>query len=730
LVSSHSFFSLIKLSFNINTILVILIFLLLAAFSYYIYRVTIPKVSNSKKWFLIGLRSLAFIAIVSMFFEPLLTIINKTEEPPILCVLIDNSGSLTLTDKLGEREKTLREILKSNMFNNIPGTGKIQFCSFSDKLKTFNNFTPDSIDLKGNITDISKALKSIKNTYKEENLQGVLLITDGEYNTGQNPIYQAENLNMPIYTLGIGDSSEQKDLAVTKIVTNNLVYKGTKVPVQVGIKSSGFGNETIDVGLYEEKNLIDSKKLTLREGTFEYPVELTFEPKEEGIKKYSISISRLSGEITEKNNSRNFFVKVLKNRIKVLLISGSPSADASFIKNSILADKNLELKTLIQKPTGDFYEGVFSKSSMDSVECVVLTGFPVSNTKNNVIDELRNQVMQRNIPLFFIPDISVDYGKLRVLEPLLPFITSPQISTNEIMVSINILPNQIKNPILKITNSESDLSLWNKLPPIFRTETVYRIKPESEILANYQINNISFTNPLLVSRKLYKQKSIALLGYGFWRWKLLGEGLESNNNLFNTFMENSLKWLTTREEDKFLQVSTDKEFYNYGDNIGFQAQLYNESYEPVDNGKIRISIAGKDKTTEIDLNSIGLGRYEGFIEGLNEGDYKYQAKAELNGKQLSEVNGRFSIGEANMEFQNTRMNAQLLKLIAAKTNGNFYSPKDYNRIIDDIKNTKNFVTREVIHKSEIRLWNLYYLLAFIILLLAFEWFIRKRSGML
>ena len=730
MVSTYNFLSLIKLSFNINTILVILIFLLLAAFSIYIYRVTIPKVSDSKKWILISLRSIAFIAIVSMLFEPLLTIINKTEEPPILCVLIDNSSSLTLTDKLGEREKSLKEILKSNVFNDINGLGKIQFSSFSDKLRMFNNFTPDSIDLKGNVTDISKALKSIKNNYKEENLQGVFIITDGEYNTGQNPVYQAENLNIPVYTLGIGDSSEQKDLSVTKIITNNLVYKGTKVPVQVGIKSSGFKNETIDIGLYEERNLIDSKKLTLKEGTLEYPLELSFEPKEEGVKKYSISISKLADEITEKNNTRNFFVKVLKNRIKVLLISGSPSADASFIKNSILADKNLELKTFIQKPNGDFYEGVFAKSLLDSIECIVMAGFPVSNTKNNVIDELKNQMMQRNIPFFFIPDISVDYNKLRILEPLLPFITSQQAGTNEIMVSINILPNQIKNPILKITNSENDLAAWNKLPPIFRTETVYHIKPESEVLANYQINNISFSNPLLVTRKLYKQKSIALLGYGFWRWKLLGEGLESNNNLFNTFMENSLKWLTTREEDKFLQVSTDKEFYNYGDNVEFQAQLYNESYEPVDNGKIKITITGKDKTSEIDLNSIGMGRYDGYNEGLNEGDYKYHAKAELNGRILSEVNGRFSIGEANMEFQNTRMNAQLLKLIADKTNGIFYTPKDYNKIIDDIKHSKNFVSREVIHKSEIRLWNLYYLLGFIILLLAFEWFIRKRSGML
>ena len=76
------------------------------------------------------------------------------------------------------------------------------------------------------------------------------------------------------------------------------------------------------------------------------------------------------------------------------------------------------------------------------------------------------------------------------------------------------------------------------------------------------------------------------------------------------------------------------------------------------------------------------------------------------------------------------VNADLLKQVAYKTGGSFYTINDYQKVVENIKADKNFTSTEVTHKSEFQLWNMYYTLALIILLLAAEWFIRKKSGMM
>lgn len=729
LIIIHNIFASFQFSINYNIAILILFCIILILFTIYIYRITIPQIPKWKKIFLIILRSLSIFLIGLLLFEPLLTLIYRTEEKPILCVLVDNSKSMSLTDKIGDRTQLVKRVINSDIFNAVKNIGDVKFATFSDKVKFSNTISSDSLNFTGNITDISKAIKETKSYFSDRNLQNLIIITDGQYNLGQNPIYQAETFNKPINIIAIGDSSEQKDLSINRVITNNIVYKDSKVPVDVWIKSSGFKNESIDVNLYDEAKLLENKKITLKEGTAEYPVEFTFEPGEEGVKKLSVTVSKFSDEITDKNNKKTFFVKVLKNKIKTLIIAGTPSSDVSFVKNANIQDKNVDVKSFVQKQNGSFYEGNFQKSSLDSIECIFFIGFPTASTRQDVMDILKSFIEEKNVAIFFILGNDLDYQKLKYFEPFLPFSVS-QVNNNEILAGVFIPQNQSRNPIIKITGTDADPSLWNKLPPIFRTETVFKLKQESDLIATIQINNITFASPLLVSRKMYKQKSLAILGYGIWRWKLLAEGLDDNENLFQTFFGNSLRWLTTREEDSRLKISLSKEIYNTGEKVEVYAQLYNENYEPLDNGNITVQIAKDEKYYEINLSPVGIGRYMGSIEDLEEGDYHYIAKAEYYNKIIGESKGRFSIGELNLEYQNIQMNAPLLKQITFKTNGKFYTINDYETFINDLKNDKNFTIKEVIHRSEIQIWNLCYILMIVILFLAIEWFIRKKSGML
>jgi hypothetical protein len=145
---------------------------------------------------------------------------------------------------------------------------------------------------------------------------------------------------------------------------------------------------------------------------------------------------------------------------------------------------------------------------------------------------------------------------------------------------------------------------------------------------------------------------------------------------------------------------------------------------------VKLIAQQQGKEFETILRPIGNGRYEGTWEGLGEGDYTYRAVANTDGQPLGEDKGRFSIGELALEFQDTRMNVQLLRQLAERTGGEFFLPAQLSELSNKLKGQQTFVSREVKSSRELELWNWKYMLALVVLLLAVEWFVRKRSGML
>ncbi|MCZ6703634.1 MAG: hypothetical protein O6940_11420, partial [Ignavibacteria bacterium] len=82
--------------------------------------------------------------------------------------------------------------------------------------------------------------------------------------------------------------------------------------------------------------------------------------------------------------------------------------------------------------------------------------------------------------------------------------------------------------------------------------------------------------------------------------------------------------------------------------------------------------------------------------------------------------------EFSLEYQNTRMNADLLKRIASASGGEFFTSENFSSLQEKLTFPDKFITL----KSEWEIWNRLPLLITCIFLLSAEWFIRKRKGML
>ena len=467
--------------------------------------------------------------------------------------------------------------------------------------------------------------------------------------------------------------------------------------------------------------MIEQKSFVL-EGSGVNSIAFDYTPKQSGEKKLTLRVNNQQGESTFLNNQKVFYVNVLSNKINVLLIAGNPSADLTFIKNSLSSDGNLKVNTLTQITAGNFLENN-PANKLDSADIIYLIEYPTSNLNEEFYNKIVNKLENQNTPFFLLLSGEVDVNKLNRISNLLPF-SVQKIEKNYLQVQPDIQVSELDNPLLQ----NSTINDWNNLPPVSQPLTVITIKPESKVISKIRINNQPRNNPLIVSRNLGSKRSIAVVGKDIWRWKL--QTANKNLTLFDNFIINSARWLNAPDDQKKVKIKTSKKIYSSGEIVEFSAQVYDESFNPVNDAEVKIKINGKDSKDELILNSIGGGLYEGSFTFQNNGDYSFIGNAVLNGKLLGDDKGSFNIGDVDIEKIDTRMNYEFLNLLANQTKGQYFSPDSYEDLLKMLKDINTKSSKEKMITSEIRLWSDEWLLIIVILLFATEWFIRKRSGML
>jgi hypothetical protein len=712
-----------------NIWIFIAISLILIIFSIYSYYHTIPPINRNYKTLLIFLRSSALIVLLFILFEPsfVKTVANVIK--PKLAVLIDNSISNGLKDRSVNRKEVVRNLLNTINFDELKDN--TNFFTFSNKVEKISNSSLNKIEFNGQITDLSNAFDNIRNIYKDDNLQAILLISDGAINSGANPLNNTENFTRPVFTIGIGDTIEPKDIAVKSIITNEVGFINTPLEIFANFTSSGFSNST-KIKLYENDVIIDSKDIALSNDKHDYSISFNYVPQKEGIQKLTVKIDPLENEYSKENNSISTFIKIIKNKKAIAIFSSAPSPDVSFIKQYLSQDKEARTNLFIQKEGADFYIKP-TPNDFTETQLIVLINFPNKQTPDAILNNI-SQELSKGKPLLFISGPDIDYKKLNKLSTYLPFEVASNTS-KEFKAFLNPLISS-DNPIFKIDGIPDSKAYWENLPPIIKTESFVNPKVGATVLSTMKINNVQLNEPLMLIREVQGSRTAAFLGYGIYAWKLSGyaaeiaKGNTKQIDLFNVFINNTIRWLSISNVEKQLIVKTNKKQYSSTDEIEFIANVNDNSMNPIDDAQIQLLIKGKGFSKEYQIPSLGSGNYFLNIPALPKGDYSFIAQAYVNNNLIGKEENKFSVGEINFEYLNLKMNKSLLSTLSSNSNGKFYIPQNATSIIDNIKSLPNFKETVKINKTEVQFWNKLYLLIISILLFSIEWAIRKRLSML
>ncbi|MCU0453491.1 MAG: VWA domain-containing protein [Bacteroidetes bacterium] len=715
----------VDLALSYHTLFAFLGLVVAFAIAWWSYRFPVPPQPPAWKRTFIGLRAIALWLIILLIGQPVLSRIDRSVVPPLVEVLVDDSQSLTLADAQGDRRVILKRTLGDRAFVAFDSDAEVRWSTFAERRRPIERWSPDSLTFRGERTDLAGAFGDLRTTDPVRRPAAVILLTDGNSTTNENPVYEAQALGAPVFAIGIGDTNEPRDLRVSQVVSNATAYAGTSVPVHVSLHSSGAGEETVDVTLEHRGRVADRTTVVLDAGARDRRLTLRFMPDSAGWHRSIVRVSSLRGEITTLNNSASFLTNVLSDKRRILIVSASPNQDAAFIRRSLSTDSSLTVVLRTGAPGGGFLEGPLSPEDLRRADLVILVGIPDARTSDDVIRLIARDEFAPT-PLWYLLQRTTDLARLGPLAQRLP-VSIEAVANTELSAFFSVPASRRLHPILRSANGADP---WLSLPPMFRPAGSFLPRPGAEVLAYVRLGNKDLTDPLLIVRRDEGRRSAMLAGYGLWRWKLLAPAGSGSADLADDFVNRMVRWLTAAEDERRVRVQPDREVFSSVEPPSFTAQVYDESLQPVSDADIEVTARGSDGVVSTILSPLGSGQYVGSLPSLAPGDYVTTAVVRAGGAVLGEDRGRFSVGGINVEFVETSLNRTLLEGLAARTGGAYFPAGDLSGLAERVRAAPAFRETELVRRSDLDLWSHPWTLVIVVLLLSLEWFFRKRSGML
>lgn len=649
------------------------------------------------------IRFLAVTFLSILLLAPLLKSLLTETQKPVIILAQDESESVA-----GEFDEASLEVYKKG-YADLSQTLASQY---EVKEFSFGNEVREGIDFKfeDKVSNISDMLSEVYDMYSNQNLGAVILATDGIYNEGSNPIYTGTKLSAPVYTIALGDTIPKKDLVLKRVFHNKIAYLGDKFSIQVdiGAKNCVDNLTNLTVSKVENGTTLNLQKIpiSIDRNDFFSTQEILLDADKSGIQRFRISLSRVSGEVTTVNNSKDIFVDVLDARQKILLLANSPHPDIAALKQSIESNKNYEVSV-------SFVDNKTVK--IPDFDFVVLHQIP---TRTYDMSPILNQLNTHKIPRLFIVGSQTYLPRFNQVQPLLT-IRGDGRNTNDVQGTF------AQDFGLFKLNEDLRSNLPNFVP-MLAPFGEYDLKGDAQVLLYQRIGKIDTKYPLLVFGEENDIKIGVLAAEGLWRWRLFDYLQNQNHDLFDELISKTFQYATLKEDKRRFRISLSKNIFNENEPILFDAELYNESYELVNEPDASMTITNAegrefnytfDKTVQAYTLNAGL---------FPVGNYSYNGSVFYNGQTLNH-NGQFSVQPVQLEVYETTADHGMLRLLSEQFGGQLFYQNQLPELGQQLleRQIKPVVYATSKTRSVINLKWIFFLL---MTLLTLEWFLRRYHG--
>ena len=494
-------------------ILIALLFSILIGYYQYYFKV-ISKTNHS--FLLFSIRSLVFFLLFLLLINPSIPRKDLIKEKPTLSVLIDNSLSIRYLRKDSVVNTMLSsfkssEILKKNF--------DVNYYSFGEQFNVI-----DSLNFDEKQTDIYTPLSSISKNSNDAN-NGIILLSDGNQTIGKD--YEFIKMNIPIYSIIVGDTLTYNDVRIDKINTNRYSFVNNKFPVESLLQYNGEESVKLKYTIENTGKIIYSKTINLNKEDNSRLLKIEITSKKEGLNYYKATIENLDNEKNTSNNTKEFSIEVINKQSKVLIVSPFNHPDLGALKKAIESDK--QRKVIIHTKNID-------NINLSSYKSIIIY------QPNFSFKKIINEINKSKKPYLLITGSNTDW----------PFINSnfTGLNKNDINTVENYRTRLNKNFLIF---NQKNIGFEN-FPPLLDKFGETTISIPHQTLLYQNIKGFNSKEPLLAISNNNNQKKVFLFGEGIWKWRSTSYLMSNSFQNFDNFISNIVLYISSNTIKNRLDV--------------------------------------------------------------------------------------------------------------------------------------------------------------------------------
>ena len=685
---------------------------------------------------LAGLRVAGLVAILLLLFNPY----SLRQEPDAdgfrVAVLVDASGSIESRDINGG-ERTRKELVESWLenldtlpFGVLEDAGYwVDRFRFSEQLAPLEN---ETLDLLPGRTAIGDALDQTLERVdaRRDNLGAVLLVSDGHNNAGGSPLEAARRFRdrgVPVTTIGVGSREPPGEVSVDFASARFRTERGQPVDLPVDLANTRDSDAEVRLRLRDDSGVVDEREVRLPAGTREHLETFSVTPLSRGEHLYRLSVTRTGDNGDGGEEIRYAFVNAEEpETFSVLYLGSRLSPEYRFIERGVGSSEQIGMQSVIRTGEASFFHALSEenqeaappdafpedRSFFNRFDAIVADTRLLSELSEEGVSALTDFVSVRGGGALFFGSLN---GVPSAITGALPVVSVDDRVLQE-RIRLELEPAPIFSHLEggRLFGSPS-LFLEAGLPAAITTEWKPGARP---VLLR------EGRNEALMAAQAFGAGRIAHLGSeATWRWRMASDGGMEQHRLF---WENLLVWLSSAGKPR-LTVASQGEQYALGDAAPFEANVLGSDFRPARDATVTVRITdpgGETWERRLQPSFDVPGRYRGSHTLEEPGEYRARYRIEFADGERMEREVFFLATHAGAEGEDTRYRESLLRDLARVTGGAFYHHTELSRF------TELPLSREVPLRDSRRYWaDQGWLLIVLFVVLAGEWFFRRRMGL-
>lgn len=687
------------------------------------YRRTVPPIPRRIKIPLVALRTIALLALFLALADALWASLRREENLHDLVVLIDRSASMEQKDDAGSsRFDRAEDYCHDQIEKDLGGHAKIEKFYFDEDLLS-PEAMPDSF---GSSTALGTALSALSERARELQPRAAVVLSDGATNRGIEPASAAGRLGVPIITVGFGEVVGA-EARVIDAEAPEVVFTGQPFEMRAVVQS-GDRDENVTVRLSSGGQTINQQALSLSSGGAQTPVTFSCTVDEPGVKGYRLDVLGADGRSTP-TAGRTVFVRALKGRLQVLLLGCTLDWEYTYLLRWLSQQPRIDLTAHVEGST-KLGAPLPSEAEWANFDVAIIL-HPTVAQLNSLWAPHASGFARSGHGVAFV--LNERFSEVAIQSPPYPFeFARGNVFNMPGEYTLQPLPTRQNHPLVRF-NPDHDwnqtLEAWTERPPWVQMNCFNNLPADADVLVNAHELASAGDCAAMWTRTSKGGKSLVITGGPLWRWVADRASRGEDATEYNALWNNTIRWLSLRDDTDRLAVRSDRQIYHIGEPIVLDASVFDEVYRFLDRAEVTARVWADSAATDTLRVFLPPGegnRFVGRLSHLAPGTYRYDGAAVVSDATLPLAGDIFRVEPYGLEQQYVSLNEGVLKGVALQTGGRYYREGEKPAYLDSLDWTAT-VTENLV---EIPLWNQTPVLAIFVIALTAEWFIRRRKQLL